>query len=128
MRNTLIIDGDCGICTHFGNFLKTYDINDNYDLVTFNQLVDIQEIDSNKISFENMNFVSDKGIYYMQFRAVMEAMKLTSGVFKLIGLLGSNKIVSFIFTPIYILIRNNRSNISKLLGYKACEVRYSVKK
>ncbi len=128
MKNTLIIDGDCGICTHFGNYLKTFDIRNNFDLITLSQVQNNIEINQKAISLDNINFVSEKGNYYTQVRAVSEAMKLSSGIFKLFGIFSSNPFISFIFKPIYILVRNNRTQISKILGYKACEIRYNLKK
>lgn len=128
MENTLIIDGDCGICTHFGMFLKKYDKYYNYKLITLNQVSNNNEIIKNNISFDNINFIGSNNTYYQKSRAVFEAMKLTSGIFKIIGILGANSLVPIVINPFYNLIRDNRSRISSFLGYKACEINYTSKK
>ncbi len=124
-KEYIIIDYDCGICTHTWNYYLTFDINKNLTPIGLATIPDSDYDFKDKVSMLNINFVDANGRVFHKARAIFEALKRTSGLWKIAGYLGANPIVSSLFVPIYAIIRDNRSQISKMIGLNACNLSFT---
>lgn len=124
-KEYIVIDNDCGICTHTWNYYLSFDKKDNLTPIGLASIPDSDYPFKDKISLLNVNFVDKDGRVFQKARAIFEAQKRLSGIWKITGYIGANPIVSTLFVPIYALIRDNRSRISKMLGMNVCNINFS---
>lgn len=126
IKNYILYDGDCGICSYSAEWLSKRLSSELFIIIPFDEELDI----SKKFKFnldlalKTVIFVqSDQ--YYTESRAIFEIAKHLPLIFKITGLLFSNKFFEIIFNPIYRLVAKHRASISKLFGLQACKVRYN---
>lgn len=124
-KEYIIIDNDCGICTHTWNYYLSFDIDKNLTPLFLASIPDSDYPFKDKVSLENFNFVDANGRVYQKARGIFETLKRLTGFWKIAGYIGANPVVSTLFVPIYALIRDNRSRISKMLGMNVCKVNFS---
>lgn len=125
-KEYIIIDYDCGICTHTWNYYLSFDINQHLTPIGLASIPDSDYPFKNEVSLLNINFVDANGRVFHKARAIFEAQKRLSGFWKIAGYIGANPIISALFVPIYALIRDNRSLISKMLGMNVCTVNFAT--
>lgn len=125
VKNILIYDADCGICTYLANWILKKDYKNLIEIVPF-QTFDFEiynfsiniELAQKTVIFIN----SSKNQYFIQSRAIFEILKSLDSLYKLIGIIFSNKLCSLIFDPFYQLIAKNRAFISQKLGLTTCKI------
>src|SRR5688572_13542244 len=121
---TVLFDGDCGICSWSRDFAERHDRAGKLRLVPF-QLADLDTLspgltlaDARRMAW----FIEPDGTRYGGARCAFEVLKRLDGVWRVIGWLGANAMISTLATPLYWLIANNRHRISARLGMTACAV------
>lgn len=125
MKDLLIFDGDCGICTYTAEFIEKRVDNNSLDIKPYQVLAlkkihnDLGEDMTSKSVYFYQN--SNKQIY-SKSKAVFLALKKMNGLYKIMGYLLDNPLFVFIFNPIYNIVARNRTKISKMFGLNACNI------
>jgi predicted DCC family thiol-disulfide oxidoreductase YuxK len=125
MKDILIFDGDCGICTYTAEFIEKRVDKNSLDIKPYQVLAlkkihnDLDEEMTSKSVYFYQN--SNKQIY-SKSKAIFLALKKMNGVYKVMGYLLDNPLFVFIFNPIYNIIARNRTRISKMYGLNACNI------
>lgn len=118
----VLYDGDCGICSWSRTFAEARDVHQQLTFIPF-QLADLDAL-SRGLTREQASRMAwailPDGTRHGGARAVFEVLKRLSGLWRVVGRLGANPIISAIFTPPYRLIAAQRHHISAKLGMNAC--------
>lgn len=126
----IIYDGECGICSALAEWILTKDKKSQFSIVPYQNL-DFEQFDNqltiNQAKKSVVMIDKKNGKYYKASRAVFEISKRLYGIYKVLGLIGSNPFVSSLFDPIYFIIARYRRNISLWFGYKACKLDFDNK-
>lgn len=126
LKNILIFDGDCGICTKLSLYAERK-IDANISVKPFFEV--FEELSTIGIDFElasqTVVLIKESKIF-LRSRAIFELCKEMPGLWKVPGYLFSFKLFEILFNPFYNLIAKNRAKISKILGLDACKLNYSI--
>lgn len=126
MKDLVIFDGDCGICTKSSQIIQKWDKKKLLDVQAY-QFLDLPKIDpdldAEKCS-QSVYFKTEDNLY-KEARAIFEICKKLPGIIKIPGYLFSNKFFEVLFRPVYRLIAKNRTKISQALGLAACKVNFN---
>jgi len=125
VKNILIYDADCGVCTYLANWILKRDYKNLIEIIPF-QIFDFDNYNfSINIELAQKTVIvinKSKNHYFIKSRAIFEILKSLNGLYKLIGIIFSNKLCSLIFDPFYQLIAKNRAFISQKLGLNSCKI------
>jgi len=125
VKNILIYDADCGICTYLANWILKKDYKNLIKIIPF-QTFDFKNYNLSiniELAQKTLIFISPiNNKYFIQSRAIFEILKSLNGIYKLIGIILSNKLCSLIFDPFYKIIAKNRAFISQKLGLTTCKI------
>lgn len=122
MKDILIYDGECGICSALAVWAQK-NSDGNIDIIPYQNFnFNVKEIDFQMAEKSAIFFSSKKGKYYKNARSVFETLKRIKLPYKIIGYVLGNPVFSFIFFPVYKLVAKYRRWISIKLGYNACRI------
>jgi predicted DCC family thiol-disulfide oxidoreductase YuxK len=125
MKDILIFDGDCGICTFTAEFIKKRVDKISLEIKPY-QVLDLKnihsELDEDMTSKSVYFFKNKNNQIYSKSKAVFLALKKMNGFYKIMGYLLDNPLFVFIFNPIYNIVARNRTKISKMFGLNACNI------
>lgn len=124
MKDLLIFDGDCGICTYLSEYAQKHSNPDKLEVKPF-QILDLinlhPELNEDKTS-KSVYLLTESGDLYNRSKAVFETMKIMNNYLKPIGYILSNPVIVFLTNPIYNWIAKNRTKISVRFGLNACNI------
>lgn len=124
MRDLLIFDGDCGICTSSSELVQRHSVNSALEVKPF-QILNLSELhpDLNEDrTSKSLYLLTKEGKLYNRSKGVFETMKRMKGFYKPLGFILSNPIIVFITNPIYDWVAKNRTKISIRFGLNACNI------
>jgi predicted DCC family thiol-disulfide oxidoreductase YuxK len=128
MRDIIIYDGDCGICTAIVNWFIKKDRHGR-NLADANQAINFGILPpglTKEMAEKSVCLVdTETGKYYMGSRAFFETLKRLPALYGFIGSIFSLPFFSALFSPAYRFIASHRSCISLILGLKACQINNS---
>ena len=124
MRDLLIFDGDCGICTSSSELVQRLSADSALEVKPF-QILNLSELhpDLNEDrTSKSLYLLTKEGKLYSRSKGVFETMKRMKGFYKPLGFILSNPIIVFITNPIYDWVAKNRTKISIRFGLNACNI------
>ncbi len=116
-------DGACGICQSFASWLMGLDQAHGLSLVAYQQ-IDPAELPARltpELTQQAMHLLDAQGNLFRGARAVFEALRSLPGFWGCMGTVFSNRLMSCIAEPIYRLVADHRTAISRVLGLHVCE-------
>jgi predicted DCC family thiol-disulfide oxidoreductase YuxK len=122
--DTMIFDGECGICTASAEWIKARDTADQLAVVPY-QTANLETLSPGltpAMARRSVYFVRSDGRRYKEARAVFETLKRLSGIWRVVGFLLANPICAVLCAPGYRLVARYRKRISIWLGMTACAV------
>lgn len=124
IKDLVIFDGDCGVCSFFAGWIERHDKRERFDVKPY-QMLNLELIHKD-ISVENaektMFFVTYDNQIFTHARGVFEIAKRLPGIYGFLGSLMANDVFGAVFKPLYQLVASNRSRLSRLFGLNACVI------
>lgn len=125
MKNYVLYDGDCGICSHSAVWLAQRLNLNFFEITPFDEnSVISKKFDLNYDLASRTVILVKNGVIYTESRAIFEIAKSLNRFYKFFGYLFANDVITAFANPIYRLIAKNRALISRKLGLQSCKVRF----
>jgi predicted DCC family thiol-disulfide oxidoreductase YuxK len=123
-RDTVIYDGDCGVCRALKDWAMGRDTAKNLEFIAFQRgnLEDISPGLTPELVSKALYYVSDDGRRFHGARAVFETLRHLPGIWGILGTILSFPPLSLMAEPFYHLFARNRGRISHWLGLDRCDV------
>jgi predicted DCC family thiol-disulfide oxidoreductase YuxK len=122
--DTVLFDGDCGICNESRVWLEKRDTNHRLAFVPF-QVADLEALSPGltlEMTSHAAYFVRSDGWRAGGARAMFLSLSRLPGLWGVIGAVGAWLPVSLLCEPFYRIVASNRSRISGWLGLTYCMV------
>ena len=124
LRDTVIFDGDCGVCTALKDWAKGRDSDGNLEFIAY-QTGNLEGISPGltpELASQALYFVGRDSRRFRGARAVFETMQRLPGKWTALGKVLSFPPLSFVAEPFYRLFAHNRGAISRRLGLDRCDI------
>lgn len=124
-RDTVIYDGDCGICRVLKDWAEGRNAAENMDFIAFQSgnLEGISPGLTPELASKALCFVGSDGRRFHGARAVFETMRRLPGILGILGRVLSFPPLSVLAEPFYHLFARNRERFSDWLGLDRCDTR-----
>lgn len=122
LRDTVLFDGDCGVCTALKNWAGRLDAAGRLHFVAY-QAADLDAVAPGltpEMAGQALHFVRRDGVRFRGARAVFETMRRLPEAWGVLGTIGSFPLCSLLAEPVYRLIARHRGRISGWLGLDRC--------
>jgi predicted DCC family thiol-disulfide oxidoreductase YuxK len=123
-RDTVIFDGDCGVCTALKNWAEGFDADGRLEFVAF-QTADLDSISlglTAEMTSQALYFVQQDGKRFGGARALFETMRRLPGVWGIMGSIWAFPPLSLLAEPFYRLFARYRGYVSRRLGLERCDL------
>ena len=117
---TVLYDADCGICTHTARLLARLDSQRCLRLIAL-QEADVPGHPPLEVLSEALHVVDADGRWSVGGKAMVEIARRIPAL-RLVGVYARLPLADLVFETIYRTIANNRQEISRVLGLRACKV------
>lgn len=121
--DTVIFDGDCGVCMALKDWAVGRDSAGNLEFVAY-QTGNLEGISPGltpELASHALCFVGRDGRLFRGARAVFETMRRLPGIWGAVGTVLSFPPLSFVAEPFYYLFARNRGRFSHWLGLDRCD-------
>jgi predicted DCC family thiol-disulfide oxidoreductase YuxK len=126
-RDTVIYDGECGVCRALKDWAAGRDTVGNLDFIAF-QTGNLEGISPGltpELASRALHYVRDDGSQFHGARAVFETLRHLSGVWGILGTILSFPPLSLMAEPFYHLFARNRGRFSSWLDLDRCYIQDS---
>ena len=108
MKNIIFFDGDCGICSHSANWLSHRLVNQEFDIIPFDENHEVSKKLNLDVELASKTVILVKnGAIFTESFAIFEIAKSLRFPFNISGIF-ANKFCSLLANPFYRLIAKNK--------------------
>ena len=121
-QNIVIFDGSCGICNALRLKVENWDKQNIIKFIAYQspEFPALTQLITKKEASESLYLITSDNEISKGAQAIFQMLTFLSPQWRVLGRIGSIKIIHMIMQPFYEIIARNRSIISEKMGMTAC--------